>query len=200
MSTQPYDQRAAAVLAVYLCRAKIHPNHVTAVSLILALLGASLLALGEAWPSYLGAGLFVVARFLDHVDGQVAVLADKRSTFGYYFDYVTGALSYAALFLGMGIGLADGTLGNWAYVLGGAGTVSAIVAAFLNVDLDRRIGLTDGESVGYPEFGGFELEDGIYLIAPIAWLGWLTPFFVLSGIGAAIYCIWTLGRLLVIRR
>ncbi len=168
MTTQPYDQRIAAVLAVHLCKARVHPNHVTAVSLVLALLGASLLALGEAWPSSLGAGLFVVARFLDHVDGQVAVLADKRSTFGYYFDYATGALSYAALFLGMGIGMAEGTLGAWAYVLGGAGAVSAILAAFLNLDLDRQSGLSGGESVGYPAFGGFELEDGIYLIAPSA--------------------------------
>ena len=61
-----------------------------------------------------------------------------------------------------------GSLGAWTYVLGGARAVSAILAAFLNLDLDRPSGLSGAESVGYPAFGGFELEDGIYLIAPSA--------------------------------
>ena len=50
--------------------------------------------------------------------------------------------------------------------------------------------------MGYPGIGGFELEDGIYLIAPITWLGWLTPFFVAASIGASIYLFWTLGLVL----
>ncbi len=34
-----------------------------------------------------------------------------------------------------------------------------------------------------------ELADGIYLIAPVTWMGWLGPFFVLASVGAAIYCL-----------
>ncbi len=196
MPMEPYAQRLAGVLAVRLAKTTLHPNHVTAVSLCFALLGAGLFAAGASWAANLGAGLFVLARFLDQVDGRLAAVTDRRTTFGYYFDYVTGVLSYTALFACIGIGLAGSALGTWAYVAGGAGAASAIVAAFLNVRLDRQSELGDNESVGYPALGGFALEDGIFLIAPITWLGWLTPFFVLAATGAVIYCLWTLTRLL----
>ena len=70
---------------------------------------------------------------------------------------------------------------------------------FLNLDIDTARELAEGDSVGYPGFAGFELEDGIYLIAPITWLGWLEPFFVLCGSGAAVYCLWTAWTLLRLR-
>ncbi len=200
MTKELYAQRLASVLAVQLAKIDASPNHVTAVSLLFGLAGAGFFALGEPWAANLGAGLFVIARFLDSVDGRLAVVADRRTKFGYYFDYVTGVLCYSALFAGMGIGLAGGPLGSWTYAVGAAGVTSAIVSAFLNHSLDRLSGLGESESVGYPVFGGFSLEDGIFLIAPVTWIGWLTPFFVLAGIGATIYCLWTLGRLLVTRR
>jgi hypothetical protein len=58
----------------------------------------------------------------------------------------------------------------------------------------------EGDRVGYPSYGGFELEDGIYLVAPITWLGWMPQFFIAVGVGSAIYCLWTLSRLIGLRR
>ena len=111
-----------------------------------------------------------------------------------------GALSYMALFAGMGLGLAAGELGAWALALGAAGAASAMLSLFINLDIDKRMELANGEATGYPGFAGFELEDGIYLIAPITWLGWLTPFFVLCGIGATIYCLWSAWSLVKLRQ
>ena len=196
MSVIPYDQRVARVLVKPLARLNATPNQVTAISLLLALAGAWLLAQGAAAQANWGAGLFVLARFLDHFDGELARLTGKTSRFGYYFDYAGGGLSYAALFAGIGIGLSGGPLGAWALALGGAAAAVAVIAMFLNLDLDRQLHLSDGDAVGYPGIGGFELEDGIYLIAPITWLGWLTPFFVAASIGASIYLLWILGRVL----
>ncbi|MCH7487357.1 MAG: hypothetical protein IIC04_10260, partial [Proteobacteria bacterium] len=76
---------------------------------------------------------------------------------------------------------------------GGAGAAAAVASMFLNLEIDRR---GDGEAVGYPGFAGFELEDGIYLLAPITWAGFLLPFFVAAGTGAVLYCLWTLASLL----
>ena len=59
-----------------------------------------------------GAGVFVLARFLDHFDGELARLTGQSSRLGYYLDYVSGGLSYCALFAGMGIGLPGGDLGG----------------------------------------------------------------------------------------
>jgi len=187
----PYDQRVAGVLVRPLARTPLSPNHLTALSLALALAGAGLLAQGDRVATNWGAALFVLARFLDHFDGELARLTGKTSRFGYYFDYVSGGLSYAALFAGIGVGLAGGALGGWAYLPGAAGAASALISLFVNLALDKEARLADGDAVGYPGAAGFELEDGIYLIAPITWLGWLAPFFVASGIGAAIYCLWT---------
>ena len=67
------------------------------------------------------------------------------------------------------------------------------------IPYDHRRERAEGDAVGYPGLAGFELEDGIYLLAPITWLGWLTPFLVAAGIGVAVYCLWTLGRVLATR-
>ena len=201
MKSLPWDQRIARVAVKPLVRTSVTPNQVTLVTLLLALAGAGLLAVGEPNLANWGAGVFVLARFLDHFDGELARQKGMASRFGYYFDYVTGAVSFAALFLGIGIGLRHGPLGDWALVLGVAGAVSAVVSMFNNLGIDKHHGGDEsGEACGYPEFAGFQLEDGIYLLAPITWIGFLTPFFAAAGVGAAVYCLWTLWTLSGLRR
>ena len=194
----PWDQRIARVLVRPLVRSPVTPNQVTVATLVIALAGAGLMAAGRFdW----GAGLFVLARFLDHFDGELARQKGMSSRLGYYLDYAAGGGSYGALFVCIGIGLMDGPLGPWAMVLGVAGTVSAIVSMVLNLEIDKvQAGRSERDAVGYPAFAGFELEDGIYLLAPITWLGFLTPFFVAAGIGAAVYCLWTFSTLIRLRR
>lgn len=196
MKNPPWDQRIARVLVRPLVKTPITPNQITFFGLALALAGAGLLASGEREAANWGAGFFVLARFLDHFDGELARQKHMKSRFGYYLDYAAGAISYGALFLCMGIGLRDGALGEWAIALGAVGTAVAVASAFANIGIDKASNLTDGAAVGYPGFAGFELEDGIYLIAPIVWLGWLEPFFAAAGIGAAIYGLWTVGSLM----
>ena len=200
MDKPPYDQRLASIMVRPLARTPVTPNQITAVTLLLALGAACLFAQGDARSANWGAGLFVLARFLDHFDGELARLTGRKSRLGYYLDYIAGALSYTALFVGIGIGLAAGPLGGWTYALGAAGAGSAIISLFINLDIDKQRELTDGEATGYPGFAGFELEDGIYLIAPITWLGWLSPFFVACGIGAAVYCLWSAWSLVKLRQ
>lgn len=196
MQELPWDQRVARVLVKPLARTPIRPNHVTGFTLVLALIGAALFATGDRELANWAAGLFVLSRFFDHFDGELARLQGTSSKFGYYFDYVVGAAAYLALFICIGIGFRDSDLGIWALVLGAAGASSALLSMFANLEIDKRIFSDDsGEAVGYPGFLGFELEDGIYLIAPITWIGWLMPFFVAAGIGASIYCLWTFFRL-----
>ena len=198
MDQTPWDQRIARVLVRPLVRTPVTPNQVTVATLVVALGGAWLMAVGEFdW----GAGLFVLARFGDHFDGELARQKGMSSRLGYYLDYVAGAGSYGALFVCISIGLMGGPLGGWALVLGAAGTASALISMFLNLGIDKQqVGETEGDAVGYPAVAGFELEDGIYLLAPITWLGFLTPFFVAAGIGATVYCLWTLAVLLRLRR
>ena len=177
-----------------LAHTPVTPNQITVLTIIIAWTGAWLLSTGDSDDANLGAGLFVLARFLDHFDGELARLTGRSSRLGYYLDYLAGALSYAAMFAGIGLGLAHSSLGTWALALGVAGSLCAILAMPMNLSIDSLSGRED--AVGYPQFAGFELEDGIYLLAPITWLGWLQPFFVLAGIGACVYLAWTLRSML----
>jgi len=200
MKTPPWDQRIAARLVRPLVATPVTPNMLTLATLAIALAGAGLFVPGDPDLADWGAGLFVLARFLDHFDGELARQSGKTSRLGYYLDYVSGALSYGALFVCLGIGFWGGPLGHWAMVLGLAGMASALISMFLNLGIDEAKQLKDGDAVGYPGFAGFELEDGIYLIAPITWAGYLMEFFTLAGIGAALYTLYSLLSLLRLKR
>ena len=192
MNIMPWDQRIARVLVRPLVRSPVRPNQISMLTLVVALAGAGLLATGDAAMANWGAGLFIMSRFLDHFDGELARQQGSTSKLGYYLDYVSGGLSYAALFIGLGVGMA-GALGVWAIVLGAAGAASALISMFSNMQIDKyQSGAETIDAVGYPGFAGFELEDGIYILGPITWAGWLLPFFVAAGIGASIYCLWTI--------
>jgi len=189
----PFDQRLARIMVRPLDKTIIRPNHITALTLLMTIGAGVLFALGGAANENWAAGVFVLARFLDHFDGELARLQGTSSSFGYYFDYVVGGIGYAALFAGLGVGQISGDLGEWALLFGAVGIVSAFVSLFSNLGIDSRSeDIGENESVGYPGFAGFEIEDGIYLIAPITWFGFLTPFFVAAGISATIYCLWTI--------
>jgi archaetidylinositol phosphate synthase len=196
MNMMPWDQRIARVLVRPLVGGPVRPNHISGLTLILALAGAALLASGEVAMVNWGAGLFIFSRFLDHFDGELARQQGTTSKLGYYLDYVSGGLSYAALFIGLGVGMA-GALGIWAAILAVAGAASALLSMVSNLQIDKyRESAETIDAVGYPGIAGFELEDGIYLLGPVTWAGWLLPFFVAAGIGASIYFLWTLFTLL----
>lgn len=191
MARTPWDQRLARLLVRPLVGTPVGPNHITTLSLALGLGAASLYATGETTAANWAAVLFVLARFIDHADGELARLTGKTSRFGYYYDYAVGGVSSAALFAGLGVGLSDGVLGRWALATGLVAGLCALLATGLGVGVDSRRG---GEAGGYPALGGFELEDGIYLIAPITWLGGLPAFLVLGGLGQVVFCAWMLVR------
>ncbi len=188
----PWDQRLARPLARLLAATPVSAHQVTAASLALSLLGAALLARGEPGAANWGAALFCVARFVDHLDGELARLTGTASRLGYYLDYLAGALSYAALFIGIGLGVAAGEGAAWPLLLGAAGAAASLLSMVVDLVIDARGGAPEGrDAVGYPALGGFELEDGIYLLAPITWLGYLQPFFVVAGLGACLYAGWS---------
>ena len=186
-----WDQRLARYLVRPLVGTPVTPNHVTTVSLLLSLVGAVLLAAGDRSAENWGAGLFMLGRFLDHFDGELARQSGKTSRFGYVYAYVAGCLSYSALFLALGVGMRDGLIGPWSIALGALSAPIILATTLLALRL-----ADEGDDEDYPIFAGFELEDGIYLIGPIVWLGWIEPFFLLGSIGVILFGIWTGYRFL----
>ncbi len=188
-----WDQRFARWCVGPLAHTPVSPNQVTTVSLIIGLLAGGGYALGGVW-AYWGAALFVVAALLDHADGELARLTGRASRFGHYYDNVAGGLTHVALFCGMGIGLQDSQIhmlipNQWALVVGiTAGAAVAIIFTY-RVNLEDQAG---PPAVAQPSAFGFEIEDIMYLVAPITWLGWHGIFLSLAGIGAPLFLVWQL--------
>ena len=185
----PYDQRLAALLVRPLARTPITPNQLTGLGFALAALAAWLLAEGRF---ELGAGLFMLAVFWDHLDGELARLTRRTSRLGHYLDYVVGSANYTMMYLGAGIGLAAGELGHAALALGIAAALANPAVVAVRLVNERRHG---SEAVAHPYVAGFEIEDFVYLIGPLAWLGWFDIFFVAFALGALGYLVWQSGEL-----
>ena len=183
-----FDQRIARRAAALLAHTPITPNGVTAASIAVGLAAALLLARGDAW-IHLGAALFMVAVWMDHVDGELARQTNRTSTFGHYFDHVAAMTNYVSGFVGAGYGLRHGALGEWGPVLGLSAGLA--VAAIMSVRL--RMEIRDGrDSVRQTVRNGFEVEDTLYVLAPITWIGALPYFITAAGIGAPVFLLYVL--------
>ena len=89
----PWDQRAARALVKPLVHTPVTPNQVTVATLVIAVAGALLMATGRPDLVNWGAGIFVLSRFLDHFDGELARQKQMTSRLGYFLDYISGAVS-----------------------------------------------------------------------------------------------------------
>ena len=184
MSIAPWDHRLARLLVRPLASTPVHPNHLTAAGLILGLAAAVLFAQGDPGLANLAAALYMAAIFMDHTDGELARMTGKTSTFGHYFDHGAAVTNYVALFIGIGFGLGGGALGAWAMPMGLLAGISVGAIFAGRFYIEERFG---HDVVKQESFAGFEIEDTLYIIGPVTWLGGLTPFLIAACIGAPLF-------------
>ena len=189
MTIQSWDQRLAHILVKPLVATPVHPNHLTGLSFVMGLTAAFMFALGSPELVNWAAAVFIFAVFLDHTDGELARLSGKTSEFGRRFDSAVNASNYTMLFISVGIGLSAGEMGNGALALGFAAGLCNPVIFFLRMGMESRIG---AKAIAHPRYAGIEIEDIIYLIGPITWMGGLEYFFLAYGFGSFGYLAWTL--------
>jgi len=182
-SSPPWDQRLAHALMRPLAATGVSPNQITTLSLAVGWAAAWLYASGGA-AVHMGGLCFMIAFWLDHADGELARMTGRTSSIGHYYDLAAGGAVLIALFVGIGIGLRDGALGAWAIGLGIAAGVATAAIFALRMQLERRAGKAASRQ---PSLLGFELEDVMYLVGPITWLGLLQPFLIVAGIGAPMF-------------
>jgi phosphatidylglycerophosphate synthase len=169
----------------------VRPNHVTTAGLGVGLGAAALYAAGSPTAANVAAGLYVASSVLDHVDGALARMTGTGTPFGRAYDRAADLMVRIALFAGMGWGLRTGGLGGAAVALGLAAGVSFVAIWGLRTAIARRNGW---DAVGEPEVGGFDLEDVLYVIAPVTWFGLLAPFVAAAGVGAPLFLVWLVRR------
>jgi phosphatidylglycerophosphate synthase len=166
-----------------LARTRITPNQVTAARLVTGLAAAAAFAGGDAAWSHAGGGLWIVSMLLDRADGLLARLTGTSSAWGHVFDLSADFAVTTLLFVGMGLGLRGGSLGTLAAALG---VVAGLAIALIFWLVYRIDSLLPGRAAAVPTAGGFDADDTLFLVGPVAWLGWLQPFLVAAAIGAPI--------------
>ena len=194
------DEKLAEKAVKYLIKTSITPNQITTFSLLLAAFAAVFFSFGIYFFAVIGSLLFIFAKFLDHVDGQLARELKKETKFGWYYDSFVDTLTYILMFVGISAGIPPGTfeikffsiidLDLQNYLL-----FSAIVASILNTFLGIIHKFkTSKDFYGFPETDKVALEDGIYLIGPITWIGLINLFFLISTIGSVVFVIYNIKR------
>ena len=184
MSMKPWDARLARTLVRPLADSRlVHPNHFTLLRLVVGIAGAA--AFAASYAPNVAALLVVLSNFLDHTDGELARMSGKTSRFGHYFDLTADAIVTVALFAGIGIGLAHGTVGGFAIVLG---TVAGIAVAVIFHLRNLMEGAHGKAATKQPQWGGFEAEDVLYLMPLVTLSGSLEWFLYAAGLGAPVAC------------
>tara|TARA_Y100000590_G_scaffold224235_1_gene253629 strand:- start:358 stop:972 length:615 start_codon:yes stop_codon:yes gene_type:complete len=192
------DEKIASKVVRYLTNTSITPNQVTTFSLLLAAFAAVFFSFGIYFFSVIGSILFIFSKFLDNLDGKLARAKNVQSIFGWYYDYFADTACYILMFVGISAGISNSSPGAFEinlfnlihldlqnYLL-----FSAIIASLINTIL----GLFHNKPTKWPKSDDGDLEDGIYLIGPITWLGFINFFFLLSTIGSVFFVIYNLKR------
>ncbi len=179
-----WDQKIGRWIARPFVATPVRPNHVTAVDLIIGV--ASGVAIAFDYPD-VGGVLFLIARLVDCVDGELARLQGTSSKFGEYFDLVTGLTTYLAFFAGLAAWSYAHVRSEYVTIL----LVVVLAAVIVNtVLLLTRQHLLRDRSEEFPTFGRINLEDGAYLIPVGLWLGYPFETFAVVTIGAALFVTW----------
>jgi len=93
-----FDRLLSAALSRRLVRTPFTPNVITALSLLVGLAGAVMLANTTLWVAFLGSLLLWTSCILDGCDGEVARLKLLTSAFGARFDAATDDIVHLATF------------------------------------------------------------------------------------------------------
>lgn len=186
-----WDQRLAHFLVAPLSNSFVTPNHITTFRLLLGLGACACMVLDKAALIHLGAGLYVLSNFVDHMDGELARISGKTSRMGHIYDISCDLVIHIMFFLCIGIGLSGSWLGDIAWIMGiiAGMAVSGIFALFQQIEIK-----TGKKQAGLPRCGGFELEDIAYLIGPVIWVGGPTPILIIATVCAPVFGFWALIR------
>jgi phosphatidylglycerophosphate synthase len=143
-----------------------------------------------------GGGLWLLSAFLDRADGELARIGDMMSPAGHRYDYYSDTIVNSLFFISIGIGLRHTWLGSWSIPLGLVSGASVFLAGLFAEWLELR---SPPGTQAYSGKWGFDLDDALYLMGPLAWLDCLSPILVGASVGATAMMLITGLRLLRVR-
>jgi len=159
----------------------VRPNHITTLRLLSGVSACACFALSGRNAAIWGGVLWLVSAFLDRADGELARLGNLSTPGGHAYDYKVDTFVNALFFLCVGVGQLHSWLGFWSLPLGVLTAASMFIANVLSERLEER---SPPNTRAYSGRWGFDPDDALYLMAPFAWLGWLSVILAGAAVGA----------------
>lgn len=200
MSGGSWTHRLARPLVRPLVGTGITPNHITTARLVTGLMAAAALMPGTPDWTWWAGWLWLLSAFLDRADGELARIGNMSTPEGHDWDCLVDNIVNPVFFAAIGIGLRHSVLGDWAIPLGFIAAGSLFLCGYWSELLEKRLNF---EVKAYTGAFGFDLDDLLYLFAPLAWMDWLMPILVGAAIGATAMAGltgWRLWRLILRQR
>ncbi len=164
ISHNTWLHRLVAIGVRPLAKTPVTPNQITTLRLVTGLIAAACFAIGAELYSAIGSGIFVLSLLLDRADGILARLTGNISTLGHKYDLIADTLCNSFAFIGVGIGLRSGVLGETAILLGIIAGLAVTAILWLVMQAEKKGG--DG-AAELESSMGFDPDDAM-LIVPIA--------------------------------
>jgi len=161
----------------------VRPNHITTLRLLTGVAACVALAWGTRAGLWWGGGLWLVSAFLDRADGELARLGNMMSPQGHRYDYLSDVWVNTLLFVAIGIGLRHSWLGAWSVPLG---LVSGLSMLLIGLFAERIESRSPAGTKAVSGRWGFDPDDALYLMGPLAWLNWLSPILIGASIGTTL--------------
>ncbi len=119
-----FNRPAGLAIALVCNKMDIHPNTVTAISMVLGVAAGVMFLFPDLTYNIIGVVCLVLANFCDSADGQLARLANKRSLIGRMLDGVSSDVWFYPIYFAVGVRMWDMTIpftdvewGIWGFVL-----------------------------------------------------------------------------------
>jgi phosphatidylglycerophosphate synthase len=175
----------------------VRPNHLTTLRLLTGIAACLLFALGTRSGMNWGGVIWLVSAFLDRADGELARIGNMMSAAGHRYDFYTDVLVNVGFFIAIGFGLRFSWFGEWSIALGVVTGASLLMCQVFAEMVER---LSPPNTRAYAGRWGFDPDDALYLMAPLAWLGWLNPILLAASIATPVIMVVTGLRVLRLRR
>ncbi len=171
---------------------RLTPNHLTTGRLLTGVAACGCIALGTPAGLGWGGALWLLSAFLDRADGELARIGNMMSAAGHRYDFIVDNLVNALFFVAAGFAVRGGWLGAWAVPLGLVAGAAIYTVGIWSEMLEQR---SPPGTKAYSGAMGFDPDDALYLMGPLAWLGWLSPIVLGASIGATAMMVLTGLRL-----
>ena len=133
---RPISTRLSALLA----RTRLTPNWITALSFLISIAGAGLLALGQYAAGVAGALLVQFGSIVDGCDGEIARLKHMASARGAWLDSMLDRYADVAVALAVTFAYASANPEHWAWIGGFLAAWGFLLAGYVTKEFELRNG------------------------------------------------------------